>query len=156
MTVQSKWEEIKRTTKDTALHYSRRKTFDLKQGEALLQRKGGGITRKIAANPQDAPQLLPQLNIVEHQLASIQQYRVDTLALRAGIRWRECGELSAGYLKRTVKQKSRRKNIECLRHPVSSSLCVTNDDMLDAAASFYGSLYSPEPIDQSAPPSRPC
>ncbi|KAG1135453.1 hypothetical protein G6F37_012817 [Rhizopus arrhizus] len=34
MTVQSKWEEIKRITKDTALHYSRRKTFDLKQGEA--------------------------------------------------------------------------------------------------------------------------
>ncbi|KAG1305043.1 hypothetical protein G6F64_008697 [Rhizopus arrhizus] len=150
MTVQSKWEEIKRITKDTALHYSRRKTFDLKQGEALLQRKRGGITRKIATNPQDAPQLLPQLNIVEHQLASLQQYRVDTLALRAGIRWRECGELSAGYLKRTVKQKSRRKNIECLRHPVSSSLCVTNDDMLDAAASFYGSLYSPELIDQSA------
>ncbi|KAG0732934.1 hypothetical protein G6F57_015548 [Rhizopus arrhizus] len=69
-----------------------------------ISRRYSNLSFFTHCNPQDAPQLLPQLNIVEHQLASLQQYRVDTLALRAGIRWRECGELSAGYLKQTVKQ----------------------------------------------------
>jgi hypothetical protein len=48
---------------------------------------------------------MPQLSIVESQLASIQQYHTETLALRAGIRWRKQGELSAGYLKRTAAQR---------------------------------------------------
>ncbi|CAO3673018.1 unnamed protein product [Rhizopus stolonifer] len=83
---------------------------------------------------------------------------VDTLALRASSRWREKEEISAGYLKRTifdyidhgyntVQQKAHRKNIPCLRHPVTEVLCHSKDDMLQAASSFYTSLYSPDPID---------
>jgi hypothetical protein len=81
----------------------------LRKGESLLQKKCSGITRKIAADLLSTPQLLPQLTIVEKQLAELQQYRVDTLALCADIRWRECGEASAGYLKRTVHQKTKKK-----------------------------------------------
>ncbi|KAG1453072.1 hypothetical protein G6F56_007662 [Rhizopus delemar] len=94
--------------------------------------------------------LLPQLRIAENQLSSIQQYHTDTLALRASIHWREKGEKFAGYLKRTVQHNARRKNIPCLRHPVTSALCHTKDDMLQAASSFYSSLYTPDPIDSVA------
>jgi hypothetical protein len=34
------------------------------------------------------------------------------LALRAGIRWREQGEISAGYLKRTVAQRQTRQTMK--------------------------------------------
>ncbi|CAO3694762.1 unnamed protein product [Rhizopus stolonifer] len=130
MTAQCKWERIKEKTKDTALRYSRRKAFNLQRGERLLQKKHSVILTQMVFNHLPSSDLLPQLRIVENQLSSIQQYHTDTLALRASIRWREKGENSAGYLKRTVQHNARRKNIPCLRYLVTSALCHTKDDML--------------------------
>ncbi|KAG1460822.1 hypothetical protein G6F56_005860 [Rhizopus delemar] len=94
--------------------------------------------------------ILPQLRVIKHQLSSLQQYRADTLALRASSRWREKGETSAGYLKCTIQQKARRKNIPCLRHPVTAVICHSKDGMLQATSLFYTSLYTPDPIEPEA------
>ncbi|KAG1450847.1 hypothetical protein G6F56_008236 [Rhizopus delemar] len=81
---------------------------------------------------------------------SLSQYRVDTLAPRASFRWREKGKTSAGYLKLTIQQKARRKNIPYLRHPVTAVMCHSKDDMLQAASLFYTSFYTPDTIEPEA------
>ncbi|KAG0803252.1 hypothetical protein G6F16_013759 [Rhizopus arrhizus] len=37
-----------------------------------------------------------------------------------------------------------------LLHPVTSTLCSTPEEMIHASVSFYGSLYTPDPIDDDA------
>lgn len=89
----------------------------------------------------------PQLTIVEHQLSIIRQHHVETLALRSGIRWRELGEISPGYLKRTATSCSARKLIPPSLNSITDNLCQSKDEMLNTAADFYSNLYSPTPVD---------
>ncbi|KAG1367235.1 hypothetical protein G6F59_018801 [Rhizopus arrhizus] len=69
--------------------------------------------------------------------------------MRAGIRWRELGELSPGYLKRTVATRSARQLIPPLLHPTHLTLSCTRDEMLDAASTFYKNLYSPQLVNKA-------
>ncbi|KAG0994687.1 hypothetical protein G6F26_004478 [Rhizopus arrhizus] len=73
-----------------------------------------------------------------------------TKALRAGNRWKEQDEISAGYLKRTVSQRQTRQIMKQLVHPTTGALCSTSNEMLDAAVQFYSNLYSSELIDSPA------
>ncbi|KAI8635788.1 hypothetical protein BD408DRAFT_356904, partial [Parasitella parasitica] len=84
-----KWEHLKLTTANVAKSFSRRKAYTLSRAEDLLHKKRSGLSQKLNADPSLHPVLNPQLKIVEAQLASLQSYHVDTLALRSGIRWRE-------------------------------------------------------------------
>ncbi|KAI9337344.1 Endonuclease/exonuclease/phosphatase, partial [Pilaira anomala] len=145
-----KWERLKLITADICRAFSRRKAFNLKRAEDLLHKKRSGLRKKLISNPASLSILSPQLKIVEQQLISIQQYRVETLALRSGIRWREFGELSAGYLKRTVASRAARQLIPPLIHPESLSPCTTKEEMLETASFFYNDLYSPEPVDMTS------
>ncbi|KAG1137008.1 hypothetical protein G6F37_011558 [Rhizopus arrhizus] len=147
---QDKWDKVKTSVAHAAKSFSRRSAFTLTKAESLLHRKRSGIVNRLAANASLLPSLTPQLSIVESQLASIQQYHTETLALRAGIRWREQGELSAGYLKRTAAQRQTHQIMKQLLHPVTSTLCSTPEEMIHASVSFYGSLYTPDPIDDDA------
>ncbi|KAG0768661.1 hypothetical protein G6F62_013431 [Rhizopus arrhizus] len=111
----------------------------------------GSIERKKKILfPEQVPELQPLVNVVERQLADIQQYHVEILALRSGIRWRELGELSAGYLKRAIATRATRQMIPSLIHPVTKVLCSSRVDMLDAASIFYSDLCSPDPVDPDA------
>ncbi|CEG67396.1 hypothetical protein RMATCC62417_03833 [Rhizopus microsporus] len=66
-----------------------------------------------------------RLGAVETQTASLQQEIVDNAALKAGKHWREIGELSAGFLKRTASTRlSQTYNAE-LRHPEMNEVCTT-------------------------------
>ncbi|KAI9012583.1 hypothetical protein CLU79DRAFT_681216, partial [Phycomyces nitens] len=42
------------------------------------------------------------LPTLERQIASLQEEIIEISCLRSGLRWREQGEKSAGYLKRTI------------------------------------------------------
>lgn len=150
MTPQLKWDNIKTAVKKEAKKYSRKQAYSLSTAGKLLQNKRSGITKRLLQNSSLSPSLLPQLQIVEHQLASIQQHHVDNLALRSGLRWREQGELSAGYLKRTVTQRQQKVLFRAIQHPTSSVLCNTTDGMFNAAQTFYSELYSPDPVDTDA------
>ncbi|KAG1257463.1 hypothetical protein G6F68_009287 [Rhizopus microsporus] len=141
LTPQEKWGMVKSAITQVAKSFSRRSAFNLTKAESLLHRKRARITKRLASNPELLSSLTPQLSIVESQLASLQQYHAETLALRAGIRWREQGEISAGYLKRTVSQRQTRQIMKQLVHPTTTgALCSTSNEMLDAAVQFYTSL----------------
>jgi hypothetical protein len=105
---------------------------------------------QLSTRPENTPALTPQLSVVGFQLTDIQQYHVETLAIRSAIRWKEIGKLSSGYLKRTVASRSAKQLIPLLLHPVHRTLSSTKDDMLNAACTYYSELYSPAPIHQPA------
>ncbi|CEP20204.1 hypothetical protein [Parasitella parasitica] len=147
-----KWEQLKLiTAARTAKSFSRRLAYILSRAEdLLLHKKRTGLSQKLSIDPALRPVLDPQLKVVEDQLATLQKYHVETLALRSGIRWRERGAIPAGYLKRSVASRVSKKLIPPLIHPTSQSRCTTKEDMLDAAATFYTDLYSPDAIDPQA------
>ncbi|KAG0755048.1 hypothetical protein G6F24_012096 [Rhizopus arrhizus] len=145
-----KWQELKSVTQKTAKAHSRKVAFDMAQAEKRLQHRRRHIMSNICRNPDQSLENLPLLRVVEHQLDSFQRYRVETLALRSGIRWRELGELSAGYLKKTIATRTTKQLVPPLIHPTTNVLCSSVEDMLDATTTFYSDLYSPEPIDQNA------
>ncbi|KAG0769000.1 hypothetical protein G6F33_004027 [Rhizopus arrhizus] len=145
-----KWEALKGTTKKVAQSFSRKQASSCKQAETLLQKKLASLRKKKILFPEQVPELQPLVNVVERQLADIQQYHVEILALRSGIRWRELGELSAGYLKRAIATRATRQMIPSLIHPVTKVLCSSRVDMLDAASIFYSDLCSPDPVDPDA------
>ncbi|KAG1128846.1 hypothetical protein G6F37_013652 [Rhizopus arrhizus] len=120
------------------------------QAEKRLQHRRRHIMSNIRRNPDQSSENLPLLRVVERQLDSFQRYRVETLALRSGIRWRELGELSAGYLKKTIATRAAKQLVPSLIHPTTNVLCSSVEDMLDATTTFYSDLYSPESIDQNA------
>lgn len=147
---QDKWDAIKDTTIAVARKFSRHQPNQLSSAERILQGKRHSLNGSIRNYPDNAAQLLPQLSVIEAQLAILQQYQVETLALRSGIRWRELGEISAGYLKRTVAQRQSHQMITTLTHHVTNVMCDNPATMLDAVHSLYSELYSQEPIDDVA------
>ncbi|KAI8636270.1 hypothetical protein BD408DRAFT_438068 [Parasitella parasitica] len=81
-----KWDELKqRTTATVAKSFSRRNAYTLKRAEDYLHKKRTGIQQQLTLDPTMKPVLNPQLTIVEEQLAAIQQYHVEALALRSGV-----------------------------------------------------------------------
>jgi hypothetical protein len=142
-----KWEDLKAPTKHIAQSYSRKKAYTLARTEKLLHLKHTGLLSQITRSPDRIKNIQPLLQMIEEQLASIQQYHAETLALRAGRRWRELSEISTGYLKRTIQQRSTHHLIPPLIHPQTGVLSTSKEDMLDAASTFYRKLYSPDDID---------
>ncbi|OBZ80151.1 hypothetical protein A0J61_11800, partial [Choanephora cucurbitarum] len=134
-----KWEQLKQVAAKTARAYSRRQTFTLSRAEALLQRKRSKIESNLLRNLSLQPELSRQLQVVQEQLSSLQQYHVETLALKAGIRWR--------YLKHTASSRLSKSTIPPLQHPFLNRVCHTKEEMLVSAFLFYDKLYSPDPID---------
>ncbi|KAI9329045.1 hypothetical protein BD770DRAFT_298861, partial [Pilaira anomala] len=86
---------------------------------------------------------------IENMISTLQQDLVDTAPIRASCKWRENGEISAGYLKRTIATRAIRKNITSLQHPVDNDrLCHEPLDLQSAVTSFYQHLYTPDSIHQ--------
>ncbi|CEP13076.1 hypothetical protein, partial, partial [Parasitella parasitica] len=110
-----------------------------------LQRKRNKILRQ-SKNSRITSHLLP---IVERQIGQLQSDTAQNEALRAGRHWRENGEKSAGYLKRTIARRALKRNITELLHPHTNTICTTPSSMQDAAINFYTLLYYPDPVDQN-------
>ncbi|KAG1464209.1 hypothetical protein G6F56_005130 [Rhizopus delemar] len=80
----------------------------------------------------------------EQQISGSQEEIVENSALKAGKFWREKGELSSGFLKRSVATRSSQTYIAELKHPDTEELCTSPDRLLAASMAFYGKLYSPD------------
>ena len=111
-----------------------------------LQRKRNKILREYKISSF----LHPNLPNIEKQISVFQQQIAANAILRAGRHWREHGEKSAGYLKRTISSRSARRLIPELQHPLTSASCTTPTALQDAVVLFYSQLYSPEPIDYNS------
>lgn len=136
----TKWERIKLVAKKVAQRFSRKQAYSLKTAEKLLQRKRDSIIRTNRNHPEWIQNTTPQLLVIESQSQQLQLYHTETLVIRAGLKWRELGEVSAGYLKRTIAQKASRKLIPPLINPTTSEISLTKQDILGVASTFYSKL----------------
>ncbi|KAI7889501.1 uncharacterized protein EV154DRAFT_565327 [Mucor mucedo] len=88
---------------------------------------------KIIAKHSDHPAILNQLlPTVEQQLGILQKEVAEIDAIRAGRHWQEQGEISAGYLKRTITQREQQRTMNAVSHPVSGELCHNDKDTQEA------------------------
>jgi hypothetical protein len=86
-----------------------------------LQNKRKRLLSKYKAQPTV---LHDRLGIVEKQIGSLRQEIVDNAALKAGKHWREKGELSADFLKRTASAHLSQTYIAELRHLETNEVCT--------------------------------
>ncbi|KAK4518783.1 uncharacterized protein ATC70_009006 [Mucor velutinosus] len=140
---QDNWDALKALVQDIARRVSRARSNALERQHRRLQRKRNRICRQYS-DPRTRTQLL---HTVEKQIGMLQREIATNLRLRAGKHWREKGETSAGYLKRTIATHAAKQAITSLLHPVSNTLCTDPLSMQTAASSFYDTLYSSDPVD---------
>lgn len=79
-------------------------------------------------------------------LSSLLQFQ----SLKAGVRWREQGETSAGYLKNASRQRLAQRQIPELQDPDSGVVGSTLEHMHMGACNFYQYMYPTEDIDDQA------
>ncbi|KAG2213760.1 hypothetical protein INT45_001415 [Circinella minor] len=144
---QQTWDQIKIITGKFAHNYSRKKGTHNRLHLCSLQTER---RRYLSLHNNTALHQDSYLLSLEAKIASVQSDMVHIDALRAGLRWCENGERSAGYIKRSIETRQTKRNITQLRHPITDRLCNTSDTMTDAAQQFYQQLYTPEPIDFTA------
>lgn len=146
--VQDQWEEVKTTLKRTIQQYCRQLARKRRRAEQKLQRQRNQLLRLWRRTPGSDPD--PLLSTIEQEINRLQTVRVETLARRAGLRWREQGEISAGYLKRTIASRSTQQSIPAQRHPETNVLGPSVNHMQESARRFYHQLYHPDPVDHHA------
>ncbi|KAG1149858.1 hypothetical protein G6F37_011330 [Rhizopus arrhizus] len=88
------------------------------------------------------------LSVMDQQIESLQQELVDIAALKAGIRWREHGEKSAGYFKRIHQVRTVEQSINCLQDTTSGSTVSSRTQLMEVSQAFYQELYSVDPVDE--------
>jgi hypothetical protein len=144
--VQEQWDQIKTLARDVALTCSRRKSEWRKRLLLRLQRK----RNKMLRDSHFTSIVNFRLPVIEQLISNLQQETASVSRLRAGKHWRENGEISAGYLKRTIESRQVKRSIPPLQHPVTLELCHSTSAMNNAASAFYSTLYTPSPIDDDA------
>ncbi|KAG1135747.1 hypothetical protein G6F37_012566 [Rhizopus arrhizus] len=87
-----------------------------------------------------------RLPILDQQIESLQQELVEISVLKAGIRWREHGEKSAGYLKRIHHTRTTEQNIVHLQEPGTGERVSSQAQLLEVSKTFYQDLYSIDPV----------
>ena len=141
-TPQANWDALKSLVQDIAKRVSRDKSSVLERQCKRLQRKRNRICRQYP----DERRRTPLLRTIESQIGNIQKDMTENQRIRAGHNWRENGEASAGFLKRTIQTRAVKKSITSLLHPSTNTLCTNPITMQSAASTFYSDLYSPNPV----------
>ncbi|RCI02774.1 hypothetical protein CU098_012627, partial [Rhizopus stolonifer] len=90
------------------------------------------------------------LDHINSLIQSLQQSIAEIEILKSGKFWREHGEKSAGFLKRTQVSRQNQRSIIELRDPVTEELCQEQHDISRIATKFYTSLFTPSPTDTVA------
>lgn len=144
--MQQQWDMIKRKVKLIAQRYGRRQSQWRKLQLDKLQQKRDNLIHQHKDNPATLHSRLP---IVERQIGALQQEIADNLALRAGKHWREHGEISPGFLKRTITSRLSSRHISTLQHPVTTEISSSPSHMREAAQAFYQHLYSKEEVNSN-------
>lgn len=142
-TPQENWDALKELVQSVARSVSRSHSSALQRQLKRLQGKRNRICRKY----RDPRIRAPFLSIVEKQISIVQRDIAANLRLRAGQHWREQGEISAGYLKRTIATRAVKKAIKSLIDPTTNVVCTDPLTMQTAASNFYGALYSCDEVD---------
>ncbi|OBZ82798.1 hypothetical protein A0J61_09152, partial [Choanephora cucurbitarum] len=81
---------------------------------------------------------------LESEIVSLQTKIANIVILKAGKRWLEDNEKSAGYLKRRANTRQRKRCAQRFTHPSTGVDCSDPQDMIDAATDFCESLFQTE------------
>ncbi|KAG1125587.1 hypothetical protein G6F42_008578 [Rhizopus arrhizus] len=125
------WDKLKLSIKQLA------KTFGRRQAHWRQAQLVSGVLNH----------LLPS---IELQIGSLQQAIAANNIVRAGRHWRENGEISAGFLKRTIASRATSRYIPYLKDADQGSPNSDLITMQSTARSFYQQLYTCEPSSASA------
>ncbi|CEP09911.1 hypothetical protein, partial, partial [Parasitella parasitica] len=90
------------------------------------------------------------LETIETQIAALQESLAEIDILKAGKFWRENGEKSAGYIKRSGNSRDQQSHIAALRDPTTQELSTDPDEMQHIASAFYTQLFTPDTLDFTA------
>ncbi|KAL9558681.1 hypothetical protein PS6_001149 [Mucor atramentarius] len=123
---QDNWDSLKSLVKRIAFRRKRNR---------ILRTHSNPSTREFLLQP------------VERQIGANQVETTQNQRLRASQRWREQGETSAGYLKRTINARAIKRSIDGLIDPTTNLICTSPYSMPSAAFGFYEQLYSTNPVD---------
>ncbi|KAK4516494.1 60S acidic ribosomal protein P2 [Mucor velutinosus] len=143
---QEVWDQLKAITRQVARSCSRRQAEWRRRLLCRLQSKRNKYLR-LYKTTQIRNDRLPQ---IEAMIGHLQQELTDIQALRSGIKWREQGEKSAGFLKRLATQRTQQRAIPTLIHPISTTTCETTTDKQAAAVAYYDRLYTADAVDIDA------
>ncbi|KAG1137584.1 hypothetical protein G6F37_011126 [Rhizopus arrhizus] len=142
---QDVWDRLKIPIKQVAKTFGRRQAHWRQSQLARLQKKRNRILRQYKVSGV-LNHLLPS---IELQIGSLQQAIAVNNILRTGRHWREQGEISAGFLKRTIASRATSRYIPYLKDDNQESPSSGPLAMQSTARSFYQRLYTCEP--SSAP-----
>ncbi|KAI9345974.1 hypothetical protein BD770DRAFT_328348 [Pilaira anomala] len=136
--IHHQWDQVKQVTKKMAKSFSGKYISWRAKRLKKLQSERNTILRR---NPsfEMREQLLPP---IQNEIIQLQQDAIDIAKLRSGLRWRENGELAAGYLKRTIATQAQHRRIEDLIHPVSGVRC-SNDPESYWQQKLFTLIYLP-------------
>jgi exonuclease III len=143
--VQQQWDIVKEKIRTVAKRFATKHISWRTKRLSKLQKLRNNISRD-PETPPDLRKLL--LQPINQEIVFLQQERVDIASLRAGQRWREKGESSAGYLKKTIAIRQKAKQIDQLVHPHSNALCTTTESKLAATQTFFQELFTSERVDR--------
>lgn len=143
---QEAWDATKKIVQQSCRQHGRYEATKRQRRERHLQRLRNGMLRAHKLTNV----LSPRFQAVCNELGQLQETNAYILSLKAGIRWREQGETSAGYLKRTSRQRLAQRQIPELEDPLTGHVGSSMEHMHQAACNFYQTLYSTEDIDQHA------
>ncbi|KAK4510370.1 Vacuolar protein sorting-associated protein 70 [Mucor velutinosus] len=90
------------------------------------------------------------LDSINQQIQSLQHSIAEIEILKAGKFYREHGEKSPGFLKRSAVSRENRRSIVALRDPSTGSMCQAQDGISAIANNFYTALFTPEALDSTA------
>ncbi|KAG1314597.1 hypothetical protein G6F64_001345 [Rhizopus arrhizus] len=136
------WDQLKQKIQQVARSFGRRQASWRNRQLRRLQSKRNRMLRQYRTSGI----LSHLLSVVENQIGSLQEEITANNILRAGRYWREHGERSAGYLKRTIESRSVSRHISSLKESPESEITSDANEMQSIAKSFYQNLYSCEPV----------
>ncbi|CEP17652.1 hypothetical protein [Parasitella parasitica] len=111
--------------------------FQSKRNKALRHQKHRGLVF------QSLDFLESQIHLLQHSIAEIE-------ILKSGKHWRENGEKSAGFLKRTAVARENKRSITELRDPITGVLYSDHSNISRIATDYYTILYTPSSPDLTA------
>lgn len=140
---QVKWDRLKGYVRKLTQSYCRNRSSWRQRKLRELQSNRNNLLRRYKSSPELLNDLLPPL---ENEIATIEHEIAETAILRAGKNWIENNERDVGYLQRTIKQRSVRRQFTNIVHPSTGKDCLTTADKLGAVHHFYQDLYADDPI----------
>lgn len=145
-TSQQQWDWIKAEVKLFIKQYQQEDlNWRKKQLHRLLSKRN-----KMMRQTKTRGLVFQGLGTVNKLIQSLQHSIAEIEILKAGKFWREHGEKSAGFLKRSVVSRKNRRTIVELRDPITEELCQDHQSISNIATDFYTSLFTPEATDSTS------